>query len=228
VTLIAIENRSILTVEDYHKLVEALSEQTKDFNTSPWVEHGYCKSIEVVALSTNACIPPGAWVIELLNTSDQEGALGYHESKVMSSTSDGPQKASDHSTRGVALHPLGHEIPLAKVFVQTSQQDGVEPTEVASHELLEMVVDPWVNQPALVAHDGKQYIVEVCDPVQGNGYQAPNGQTLADFCWPAWFGKQQTRTALSQRESVHEPFVLAPQGYISVFENGSWTQIQGG
>jgi len=184
------------------------------YGRSPWVEHGYAPPAHVVQLPTGAKPPVGAWNIILLDTSDQAGALGYHEDEA------------------------GTGIPYSDVFVKTARKDGADPAEVASHEMLEMLVDPDVTNVRKVLNQQakKFYIVEVGDPVQGCGYDigAPEGRhcgvTVADFAFPAWFGMAQTRPDLSFRDSITEPFTLAPQGYISVAPEGepeNWSQVFG-
>src|SRR6185436_12259882 len=61
-----------------------------------------------------------AWALVFLDDADAEGALAYHE-----------------------LTPEG--LPLSKVFVRTVQQSGALLTVAASHELVEMLVDPAIN-----------------------------------------------------------------------------------
>jgi hypothetical protein len=205
------------------------------YNRSPWVEHGYCRAIGDVQPDTGQA---GVWVIELLDTSDQPGALGYHEDKAHTSQA--------HATRGLAANS---QTPLAKVFCKTSREDGIAPTEVASHEMLEMLVDPYVVNEAdvykVLNTAAKQfYIVEVGDPVQGRGYAvgAPEGRPesvieaiVADFAYPAWWGLQQTRPFTSAAaEFALSPdlksFELAPGGYMSVAPEaspGEWSQIYG-
>lgn len=209
------------------------------YNRSPWVEHGYATACaEVQLLAPGAPVPAGAWNVELLDVSDQPGALGYHE--------DHAQKSSGHSTRGLAA---GSETPLAKVFCKTSIEDGVQPSEVASHEILEMLVDPYVVNEAelrkyLDSAAKQWYIGEVGDPCQGRGYDvgAPEGNAcnvpeavVADFAYPGWWAQEQTRPSTSAAEEFKlaprlDPFVLAPGGYMSVApeaEPTNWTQIYG-
>jgi len=216
----------ILTVEDKTSAGTLSPTQLRDivwglnyqalyhYARSPWVEHGYAPPAHVVQLPDGAKPPVGAWNIILMDTSDQAGALGYHEDEA------------------------GTEIPFSDVFVKTAREDGAEPSEVASHEMLEMLVDPEVaNVRKVLNHATKEfYIVEVADPVQGCGYDvgAPEGRhcgvVVADFVFPAWFGMAQTRPDLSFRDSISQPFTLAQQGYISVApeaEPGNWSQVFG-
>src|SRR5437667_8874014 len=69
--------------------------------------------------------PAGMWWLAILDNSDTAGALGYH----------------DVTTRG---------LPLAKVFAATDIQYGAKWTITTSHELLEMLADPAVNQTVLI------------------------------------------------------------------------------
>jgi hypothetical protein len=201
------------------------------YNRSPWVEHGYAPAIDGVHLLPKGLpVPEGAWHIELLDTSDQEGALGYHEDEV--------HVSSKHSTRGLATVT---ELPLAKVFVKSCAEYAVAPSEVASHELLEMAVDPYVlDESKLRKYLNEQahwwYIAEVGDPVQGEGYDvgAPEnretGVIVANFAWPLWWGQLQTRSQLDFRGTRKARFELAPGGYMSVAPENNpteWSQIYG-
>jgi hypothetical protein len=221
------------------------------YNRSPWVERDYSAPVADVVLVAADAVPVGAWLIELLDTSDQPGAIGYHEDKSRISKA-GPSGA--HSSSGVALHPqTGEQIPLSKVFCATAREDGVPVTEVGSHEMLEMAVDPWVmNESEIRVYanpaDGKEYIGEVGDPVQDRAYDvgAPEGRPcgvpeayVSDFAYPGWWGQAQRRGAVCFCDDAEswktlpsvphlKAFELAGGGYMSVREKGGeWTQIYG-
>lgn len=222
------------------------------YNRSPWVERDYSAPIaDVVLIDAAHRTPAGAWLVELLDVSTEPGALGWHED-VSVASKVGPSGV--HSARGKAVHPkTGKEIPLSKVFCKTSREDGVAPGEVASHEICEMIVDPWVmNESELRVYanpaNGKEYIGEVGDPVQARGYDvgAPEGRpcgveeaVVADFAYPGWWGQPQKRPATCFGDDAEawtrlgpgaliQPFQLAPGGYMSVRSpGGSWEQIYG-
>jgi|ERR1700722_12012540 len=207
--VVMIENKTspgVLRPSELSQLVEALQHQAGEFNESPWVEHGYCKPIEVKELTSGAP-PAGAYNLIFLDDTSVKGALGFHEDE------------------------NGTNIPVSYCTVKEAREDDVAVSEVASHELLEMVVDPHVeseNEVRTVEHDNKTYIVEVADPLESAGYKAPNGAELANFVWPKWFGLAQTRHNLLQYGELKNPFELADQGYISIKEVGKeWTQIFG-
>jgi len=217
--LINIENQTspgVVSPTELKLLVEALRIQAlQDFNTSPWVEHGYCDPIEVSLISNNHA-PVGSYNIILLDTlpAEDENALGFHEDID------------------------GGKIPVSYVGVKESREDDISVTAVASHEMVEMAVDPFVEgneiRTARNKLENKEYIVEIADPLEGCEYKVNNGQEVANFVWPKWFGMEQTRTQISERimfGKVEYPFQLAPNGYISSRPIGSgessWSETFG-
>jgi hypothetical protein len=218
------------------------------FNRSPWVEHGYVPPVGTpfVLVENDSEVPDGAWILELLDTSDQEGAIGYHE--------DGfgvaPAKIGKHSARGLAVHPTtGKLVPVMKIFCTTARQDNVPIEEVLTHELGEAAVDPDVNTEAdmrryLDPVSKRWFLGEIGDPVQDRAVklsqyaQSPDtgsDSLVSDIVYPAWFGQPQSRLATSLSEEFGlnprvEPFQLSPGGYASVApesEPTNWTPIYG-
>lgn len=190
------------------------------YNRSAWVTDGHTAPGHVVCLPKGARPPAGAWNLILLDTSDQAGALGYHD--------------DEH----------GDGIPYSDVFVKTSIEDGEQASVVAVHEAIEMLVDPHVNNPWVEpdpAQGGRQYIVEACDAVQGSSFDvgAPEGREtgtlVANFCLPAWWGLKQTGTKdVDFRGALSKPFEVGSGGYISWLPAGEdpatssdWHQIFG-
>lgn len=219
----------------------------EQYNRCPWVERGYAQGVlDVVPFGSAAAKQAEAagepvWNIELLDTSDQPGALGYHEDHAHTSKA-GP--SGKHSTRGVAA---GAETPLAKVFVKTSREDNIPATEVLTHELLEMMVDPYVVDESQIRvytnpANGEEYIGEVGDPAQSRAYDvgAPEKRPcgvveaqVSDFAYPGWWGQPQSRKFTTAAEEFGlaarlEPFEVAPGGYMSIKKpGGEWEQIYG-
>jgi len=194
---ISVQNLStVLTDTEAEAIVEALNTQaTRDYNSSCWVTQGLsAPAAAVVFVAKDEAIPADTWHMELLDTSDQEGALGYHEDEAFDKTGapTGPKKSSNRTSRG--LRADAPEIPLMKIFVKTSQEDGVQGSEVASHEMLEALVDPQVVKEVRTVKkpsEGRIYIVEVGDPVQSSGYKIGEVE-VANFALPAYFGYEQT------------------------------------
>lgn len=148
--------------------------------------------------------PAGRWVVALLGSSDQAGALGYHD-----------------------LTPDG--LPLGKVFAATDREYGSSVSVTLSHEVLEMLADPWIALAAQGA-DGRFYAWEVGDPVEDDslGYEI-DGVLVSAFVTPAWFGTGPGPLSYPDGR-VSQPLTLAAGGYMSVFDPSSgqgWTQVDG-
>jgi len=150
---------------------------------------------------------PGIWQMIILDNSDQAGALGYH----------------DLTTEG---------LPLGKVFAKSNLDAGMAWTTAFSHEVLEMIVDPWINYTVFVdiPRGGRLYALEVADAPEDDqfGYLI-DGVLVSDFVFPSWFepnfpGKPQ----FDQMNKITAPLQLLPGGYIGVYDvsgGGGWQQL---
>jgi hypothetical protein len=151
-------------------------------------------------LARNQPLTRGWWQIVITDNPDQAGALGYHEM-----TSQGA--------------------PLGKVFARLDLESGASWTVALSHELLEMLADPWINWCA-VGSDSKVYALEVCDAVEADdlGYEI-DGVLLSDFVTPAWF-EPTSADRFDFKQRISKELQLARGGYISVLNpNSGWTQV---
>jgi hypothetical protein len=157
--------------------------------------------------------PQDSWWLLICDDSDQAGALGYHD-----------------------LTPS--RLPLGKVFAQTDQLYGSQWSVTASHELLEMLGDPYINLAAIQSPGNNGafmslYAYEVCDACEADQYgYIIDGVLVSDFVYPTWFESEwgQFGTQFDYRNLIQLPFQLLPGGYISVYDVGSgagWTQLSG-
>src|SRR6266571_1760136 len=156
--VIAISNASTcLTDSQVEAVLPALQKQVSD-DFKPYWE----LDCTLTFLASNQTLTLGWWQIVVTDSPDQAGALGYHEM-----TSAGT--------------------PLGKVFAKLDMENGSSWTATLSHELLEMLADPWINWCA-GGNDSRIYALEVCDAVEddGLGYRI-GGVLLSDFITPAWF-----------------------------------------
>jgi hypothetical protein len=153
---------------------------------------------------------PGTWWLTILDTSDQAGALGYHD-------------VTDQS------------LPLGKVFAKSDIDSGYNWTVTASHELLEMLGDPDINLTAFVQTDqnsgaGTLYAYETCDACEADNYGYDiNGTTVSDFVYPTWFESfpHPAGAQFDFGKYVQAPFQLLPGGYIGVYNitaGNGWQQ----
>jgi hypothetical protein len=103
----------------------------------------------------------------------------------------------------------------------------------ASHEALEMLVDPGGDR--LVAGDSPieaqgrvEFLLEVCDPCQGDDHAyTVNGVLVSDFCLPAYFDPLGvTGGRYSYTGAMTAPHQVLPGGYLSwrVPATGDWFQ----
>jgi hypothetical protein len=194
--LIAVVNESTITPDaQVQALVPVLQKQvTGDFGPLWDVE------AKITFYPKATPPPPEAWQLVILDTSDQAGALGYHD-----------LTASNK--------------PLGKVFAMSDQQAGDKLSVTVSHELLEILADPYINL-TVQNIDGLFYAYEVCDAVEDDslGYVI-DGVTVSDFVLRSWFIPGfQGPTSFKGR--INGAFNLAPGGYIGFYDPkaGAWNQ----
>lgn len=147
---------------------------------------------------------PGAWALILIDDADVANALGYHDL-----TDEG--------------------LPLGKVFVRTTRAAGEAVSVTASHELVEMLVDPSINLLATgVIRVQDVYAYETADAVEDTPFVRVDGIDLSNFVLPAYFEDFHGAGARYDFLGVlHEAFSLAPGGYAAIMVGGRWTQIFG-
>jgi hypothetical protein len=143
----------------------------------------------------------GAWAVVFLDNADVPGALAYHE-----------------------LTPDG--LPLSKVFVRTTLDNGDLVSISASHELVEMLVDPAINLMSTGPDPKAVYAYESADPVEALSF-AINGIPMSDFVYPAYFEnfRKPGSVKFDQLGKVKKPFEILKGGYQIVFKGGKWSNI---
>lgn len=157
-----------------------------------------------------AGVPHGAWPVFLVK-SLPPGEGGYHLDR--------------------------HNQPFAKVIASPDDDTW---TIDASHEIVEMLVDPFGNrmqtsQAIEVAKDNVidtsgtfSYLVEACDPCEANNYAYEiSGIAVSDFITPHFYDASVTpATRYSFKGNIVRPRQLLPGGYISyVRTDGTVQQI---
>ena len=121
--------------------------------------------------------PAGTWWLTILDNSDQAGSLGYHDL-----TNEG--------------------LPLGRVFAGSDMVNGNNWTVTASHELLEMLIDPDINRAVFIQDEtgaGKLYAYEICEtPVnQTNMATRLTKFWSLTFCFPHGLNRSGRREAHS-------------------------------
>lgn len=147
----------------------------------------------VVAMKSSE-IPLDAALILLLDVADQESVLGYH-------------------------YTLPNGQPIAKVFTKPIFENGGSlskssnsVSQTISHELLEMLGDPyanfWADMPA--PNENTEEALERCDRVEGDSYEI-DGIAVSNFLGPRAF-----RGGVGPYDYMgllKSPFDLTPGGY---------------
>ena len=138
--------------------------------------------------------------IEILDTSDQQGALGYHY--------------DDHGNS------------ILRIFAKTDKQYGYDWRVTFTHEVWEDLGDPtcfWsANDPS---NETIFRSLETGDPVEADNLALDyNGVKISDFVLPAWFSGDPG--PYDYGKHCTKPAQVLSGGYVSIFEGGKWTSYQ--
>jgi hypothetical protein len=98
----------------------------------------------------------------------------------------------------------------------------------ASHELVEMLVDPAINLMTTGPDPKTMYAYESADPVEELSFKV-NGIPMTDFVYPAYFEAfhKAGSARFDQLKKIKRPFQILAGGYQSLFKNGKWSQVFG-
>lgn len=140
-----------------------------------------------------------------------------------------PMRILDKSDAGLGVHLDNNGKPFAEI------QAGADWSITASHEMLEMLVDPLGKKlisdkdidPASDFHQ-VQYLVEVGDPVEVFAYQI-NGVSVSDFITPEFYDKNAPPgTSFDFLNQLQSALEVPPGCYISWLDpqDGRWHQKQ--
>jgi hypothetical protein len=154
--------------------------------------------------SRTATVPANAWIVYVRDDADVAGALGYHDDLITG-------------------------LPVTYVFARTAMTYGYSWTVTMSHEILEMLADPWIIMTMFQQYTdttGRLWAYEVCDACEADQYGYKIGNVLvSDFIFPAWFHAEYT--SLTHRfdfmRYITAPLTILPGGYALYFDVGSST-----
>jgi hypothetical protein len=93
-----------------------------------------------------------------------------------------------------------------------------------SHEVLELVTDPYGNRLVAAAHpldprERVKYLLEVCDPCQSIWYPV-NGVPVSDFYTPRYFDPVGAQGRYSFCGEIERPLQILDGGYLSWIDPG--------
>jgi len=211
IEVIVVNESTVVSDEQVQQVMKALEMQANQDFAPKWG----IDQVRLTFFPKGQPLPSSVWELVFADTSDQAGDLGYHET-----ASNGQ--------------------PIGFVFCKSDQQYGTSWSVTASHELLEMLADPWINLSAEVDNaDGSitLYAREVSDACEADslGYNImiPSGEQIlvSDFVLPTWFepmnpGKQPT----DFKGHISNPLQILSDGYIGVMHvatGATWEQKLG-
>lgn len=125
----------------------------------------------------------------------------------------------------LAIHDLTPGgMPLAKVFVRTVVCNADLVSVAASHELVEMLVDPAINLMVAGPNPRVGYAYEIADPVAETNFPV-RGIPMSNFVYPAYFEdfRKARSTRFDHMGLVTRPFQVLRDGYQTIYRNGKWT-----
>jgi hypothetical protein len=193
-TRINLQNYStVLTDGALEPISAAIQRQAREHFAPAYGTDSQC----AVVVGTAGVKSPGDWPVYIYDDSDQAGALGYHQ-----------------DIKGV---------PTGKVFAKTDLHYGLSVSVTLSHEILEMLGDPFAAT-AVQFSTSTWAAFEVCDAVEADvlGYTI-DGVLVSDFVLPAWF--VGGAGPYSFKRHVTRPRTLAKGGYIGLWSQSTgWTQ----
>lgn len=179
------------------------------------------KGATVKFYADKAQIPGYSWVVSVLDNATTAGALGYHADET-----DGLVDAF------VFAEPVLSNGGTIMVYdVTNPSQYTVSAT--LSHEILEMVLDPYANGFSLGTQitQGNLYAQEACDPVENDSYPVEvNGVQVAcsNFIFPSWLNGSATapkNMPFDYLKKLSTPYSMDSGGYIIVGSMNSEGEI---
>lgn len=155
----------------------------------------------------------GAWAMVFVDDAEQTFKQGT--------------KIADHD-----LTPEG--LPLAKVFVRNAILTDEFVSVAASHELVEMLIDPAINMMVTGPSSGGlgkshvMYAYESADPVEELTFKI-GGVPVCNFVYPAYFEAfhKPNSTRFDHMKKVSRPFQILSGGYQIIFNKGKWSAKHG-
>ena len=149
--------------------------------------------------------PELAWKLVFAVKRDEAGDLGYHD-----------------------FTPDGR--PISYVFAADVKADGSSVPVTATHEIAEMIADPWISENFQILNT-RFFAKEICDPCEADEFaysikvQPFAAVKVSDFVLPKWFIPKSTGQ-FDRNKKIDAPLKILPGGYMSVFTaTGGWKQI---
>jgi hypothetical protein len=199
--LYVVNSSTLVDTADVKRMVAAVNTQLRDHFAPAW---GQTRVVVEYHSGTfddvQKTVPAGSQVFNLLDTADQAGVLGWH--------------SVDDEGRVFGNY-------FAKPSLDAGSTALTGPyaiSSVLSHEACETEGDPACTGYATT---GKGILVaqEVCDPVEGDGYEI-DGVQVSNFVLPSWFNPHMHTGPFDHLGKLTAPFAMDKGGY--------WVQMPAG
>lgn len=203
-TIAVVNKTTICTDDEIRHYVAAIQQFMPEF-CAAWK----LPDIDVGFVPKGFDIDDGMWLQIIADTPDQAGLLGYHE-----------------------LTKLGY--PIGFTFAVIDRAQGSQISTTLSHELWEMLADPFLNFNIEDPDSGWKYMVENADAVESDKYgivlPMPSGPSvlLSDFVLPSYFDfNAPSGVDYDYRKLLKDPIpAMLPEGYLMFqTQSGEWGQI---
>jgi len=191
ITIHVVNRTPLAKDEEVAAAVAAIQRQVNEHLAPSWGVGG-----TLVPVLGGAAPPDKAWIISLLDTSDQPGDIGYHQDT---------------------------DQPNGMVGVKTCLDDKASWTACLSHEVMELIVDPWAQLGYQVGE--AMYSLEICDPVEGQPYSIDN-VLVENFVLPSWF-RAGSAGPWDYQKQLSAPLSLLKGGYCQIANVGDFNQKNG-
>jgi hypothetical protein len=193
---------TVMTDAQVQAVMAAVAAQVnQDFN-----RYWDCGVISFAFVPKTQAMDPKAWQFVVADDSPQAGAAGYHET-------------------GSGGGPIGY------AFALTTQQAGMHPSVTISHEILEMLGDPYIDESSQWADIPNALFLayETCDPVEDDQFgQIKDGILLSDFVFPSYFiqGSAGPWDLMRKLTGPWNPATMLSGAYQSTWDpTNGWQQI---
>lgn len=156
VAIINTASSKYITLEQLQSWLPAFQKYVDLFLFPSW---GFTAKLHLFASVPEA--DPNMWWMVINNTSDDPGALGYHD-----------------------VQPNGH--PFGRVFVKDDTEAKASIPVTITHELAELLGNPYVKNFAMLG--GKKWLRELCDAVEDDGQALLiDGVPCSNYVLPNYF-----------------------------------------
>lgn len=202
-TIYIVNHASHVDPQELQDVVEAVQ-----FQVSRHFAPAHGTDARLILLPFGEMAPLGAWRLTMVNKP--------------------PEDSSD-----IGDHYVGQDgVPYAEIYVDLAKQDHIDWSITVSHEILEILANPYLDRCVMVPDTGYprlpnvnyvMYFYEVCDPCQDAAFAyditVSSGRTVkvSDFALESWFRTRFTcpsGTRFSFKNNLKGPLILAPGGYI--------------